>query len=165
MVNDIERYLKALHFLAGKDVSAPFQWDYEKARAEGKVLLPPPPPHISKGKYSIGDVIWNGSVTGKFGLREKELPQHIAIFGRTGGGKTNCALLLTQQLIEKQKPFLIFDWKGSYRNLSAKIYNPGVHGILRFHQPVGRESISIQCPIAYYRSRIFTTIGTIRIIL
>jgi hypothetical protein len=52
-----------------------------------------------------------------FALREKEWIQHVGIFGRSGGGKTNLGFLLVRELVKNNKPFLVFDWKRNYRDL------------------------------------------------
>ena len=39
------------------------------------------------------------------------------INGMTGAGKTNLALHVLRELRAKQKPFLVLDWKRSYRDL------------------------------------------------
>lgn len=80
-------------------------------------LLIPPPAAIAAGSYAIGQVLYGDRVVGPFGLREEEFIQHLAIFGRSGSGKTNVALGILRQLLEQGKPFLIFDWKRNYRDL------------------------------------------------
>ena len=82
-----------------------------------QILLNPPTREMSAGEYSLGKVSYNSHELYPFGLREDELLQHVALFGRTGSGKTNCGFLLINNLLEKQKPFWIFDWKRNYRNL------------------------------------------------
>lgn len=86
---------------------------YEKK----KVFLVPPSSEITRGEYPLGTVHYGDKNYGDFGIREEEWIQHIGIFGRTGSGKTNVAFLITKNLLEKQKPFLIFDWKRNYRDL------------------------------------------------
>ena len=41
----------------------------------------------------------------------------MAILGRSGAGKTNLGFLILQKLQQKNKPFLLFDWKRNYRDL------------------------------------------------
>ena len=118
-MNDINSMLNALDGLAGKDTTAPLRWKYEQARAQGNILLPPPNSINSFGEYHLGDVLWNGQEAGPFGLYASEFPQHIGIFGRTGSGKTNCALLLLWNMFKENKPFLVFDWKQTYRPFSS----------------------------------------------
>ncbi|MFH1613639.1 MAG: DUF87 domain-containing protein [Planctomycetota bacterium] len=62
-------------------------------------------------------MIYAGKELYNFGLREDEWIQHTAILGRSGAGKTNVGFLILQQLKQKKKPFLLFDWKRNYRDL------------------------------------------------
>ena len=82
-----------------------------------KVFLVPPSGEVIQGEYSLGTVFYGDKPFGDFGIREEEWIQHVGIFGRTGSGKTNVALLIIKNLFERQKPFLIFDWKRNYRDL------------------------------------------------
>jgi hypothetical protein len=74
---------------------------------------------VAGGEYPIGTVTYAGRSLYPFGLRESEWLQHIAIFGRSGAGKTNTVFLLIDNLTRHKKPFLIFDWKRNYRDLLA----------------------------------------------
>jgi DNA helicase HerA-like ATPase len=56
----------------------------------------------------------------------------MAIFGRSGAGKTNTVALLIKELVRHHKPFLIFDWKRNYRDLLA-------HGVPLEIYTVGRS--------------------------
>lgn len=91
--------------------------NYKSSFEERIILLEPPENNISKGDYHLGDVFYGDKKVGSFGLKEDEIIQHTAIFGRSGSGKTNIAYLLILEFIRKRKPFLIFDWKRSYRDL------------------------------------------------
>jgi len=82
-----------------------------------KIFLPPPLPKIADGEYQIGDVIYPEGYYSPFGIKEDEWIQHIGIFGRSGSGKTNVAYIIINELKNKKKPFLIFDWKKNYRDL------------------------------------------------
>ena len=84
-----------------------------------EVHLSAPPATTAEGAYALGHVAYNGKELHPFGLREDELIQHTAIFGRSGAGKTNTVMIFLEQLLEKAKPFLIFDWKRNYRDLIA----------------------------------------------
>lgn len=87
---------------------------------ETKVLLEPPPQELVQGEYSLGKVIYNDKLLFDFGLREKDWSRHVCITGMSGSGKTNFALNLLRNFLSAQKPFLVFDWKKSFRPL-AKI--------------------------------------------
>ncbi len=81
------------------------------------ILLPPPTAERASGEYPLGTVVYGKKEPHPFGLREDEWVQHVAIFGRSGSGKTNVAFLILKQLAQQGKPFLIFDWKRNYRDL------------------------------------------------
>ncbi len=84
------------------------------------ILLEPPPADKAAGDYSLGWVMYAGKPVCHFGLREAELPQHIAILGRSGAGKTNVGYLLVWNLLRAGKPFMALDWRRNYRHLSAR---------------------------------------------
>lgn len=88
---------------------------------ERSLLLAPPPMEIAYGEYPIGIVAYNERMLYPFGLREDEFCQHIGIFGRSGAGKTNVGFILVENLLRKDKPILILDWKRNYRDLLAYI--------------------------------------------
>jgi hypothetical protein len=79
--------------------------------------LIPPPKEQANGQYPVGFVHYAGKDLYEFGIREDEWIQHIAVLGRSGAGKTNVGFILLRELMRKQKPFLVFDWKRNYRDL------------------------------------------------
>lgn len=101
----------------------------------GTEILVPPKAKDAAGAYPLGSVIYAGREMHPFGLRESEWIQHIGIFGRTGAGKTNLGYLILEQLQKHKKPFLVFDWKRTYRDLTSL---PGFENILVFTP--GRET-------------------------
>ncbi|MCA9443306.1 MAG: DUF87 domain-containing protein, partial [Candidatus Omnitrophica bacterium] len=95
-------------------------------------LFLPPPAHISKGDYPVGEVSHLGKSFGEFGIREDEWLQHVAILGRSGSGKTNLCYSLLGSLFLRDKPILVLDWKKNYRALlktkfkdKIKVYTVG----------------------------------------
>jgi len=84
-----------------------------------QTFLSVPPREMADGEYPLGMVQYSGKEYHQFGLREEEWIQHVAIFGRSGAGKTNTVFVLLNDLLVKKKPFLIFDWKRNYRDLLA----------------------------------------------
>lgn len=80
-------------------------------------LLEPPSEADAGGDYYLGNIIYGERELHPFFLREAELLEHTAIFGRSGSGKTNVAYMLLDSLIQIKKPFLVFDWKRNYRDL------------------------------------------------
>lgn len=87
-----------------------------------EIDMAPPPSTVSYGDYPLGTVTFNGKAFGPFGLRERELSQHVLIAGRSDSGKSNTMLVLAKHLIEKRKPFLLFSFKREYRGLLS--YSP-----------------------------------------
>lgn len=90
-----------------------------------------PPEQNAAGSYELGTVLSYDKVLYPFGIREDEFIQHMAVFGRSGAGKTNTVALLIKELVRHKKPFLIFDWKRNYRDLLA-------HGVPLEIYTVGR---------------------------
>ena len=85
-----------------------------------KILLSLPPPGKARGTFNLGTVLydkprWPG------GISASELLQNMAIFGRSGAGKTNLVFHLLLQLVNKRVPFLFLDWKRTARHLLPKI--------------------------------------------
>ena len=94
----------------------------------GKLLLSLPPRQKAKGEIGLGTVLyekdrWPAGVTGS------ELLQNLAIFGRSGAGKTNLAFHVLQQLITRGTPFVFLDFKRTARHLLPssrfKVYTAG----------------------------------------
>ena len=81
-------------------------------------FLDPPPPAICAGEYRLGVVAYPPRKPfAPFGLREKEWTSHVMIVGMTGVGKATLAANILRELDRHAKPFLVFDWKRSYRQL------------------------------------------------
>ncbi len=95
-----------------------------------KILLSLPPKSKAKGLIHLGTVLYDQEKW-PFGISPSELLQNLAIFGRSGGGKTNAAFHVLLQLTQKKIPFLFLDWKRTGRHLlpllkgKANIYTPG----------------------------------------
>lgn len=89
-----------------------------KNNYQNKILLPPP---VNKsnltGVYRLGEVIYPESTYSPFGLTPEDFIKHILITGITGAGKTNLSHLILKQLAGNKQPFIVFDWKRSYRKL------------------------------------------------
>lgn len=128
-------------------------------RATTEALLPPPSPGQAAGPYKIGNVLYAERQMGTFGLLDSELPQHVAIFGRSGSGKTNLAYVLIQNFLRLKKPFLVLDWKKAYRNLqnlpegkTVQVFDPNNFRFNPFIPPPGtspkvwaRRLIEVAC--------------------
>ncbi|MFC1755524.1 ATP-binding protein [Thermoproteota archaeon] len=82
-----------------------------------KILLEPPEKDIIKGDYPLGKIIYPDKELYAFGLREQDWQRHICVSGMSGSGKTTFAFQIIGNLILKKKPFIVFDWKRSFRPL------------------------------------------------
>lgn len=85
--------------------------------SQDEAELIPPSQDQARGEYPLGWVTYSGKNLYEFGLRENEWIQHMAILGRSGGGKTNLGFQILTNLKNNGKPFLVFDWKRNYRDL------------------------------------------------
>jgi len=104
--DQIEHYLE---LLAAKYIP--------QSLGQDEAELIPPSQEQARGEYPLGWVTYSGKNLYEFGLRENEWIQHMAILGRSGGGKTKLGFQILTGLKKKGKPFLVFDWKRNYRDL------------------------------------------------
>jgi len=103
------------------------------------ILLPPPSREDASGEFPLGTVVYGKTELFPLHLRRENFIKHIAISSITGGGKTNVAQILLLGLLERNVPFLVVDWKRSYRALRA-LNRPNTQKIRVF--TVGRKSAS-----------------------
>ncbi len=95
-----------------------------------KVLLSLPPQRTAFGEIKLGKILYDAEKW-TFGLSRTEITQNLAIFGRSGAGKTNVAFLLLSQLSRKGIPWIFLDWKRTARHLvpqlsgRVNLYTPG----------------------------------------
>ena len=89
----------------------------KEALTNQQILLRPPSPKDSTGSYLLGDVMYNDKKYQPLYLRQKDFSKQVGIFAVTGEGKTNLAYLLALQMLDKKVPFMVIDWKRSWRNL------------------------------------------------
>jgi len=116
LVSDPEERLLIRHLL--ENLYNHYVDDY---RSEKILLSPPSTLKQLLGQYPLGEV-WYTRPFYPFSLTEKELTQHISIFGRTGAGKS---YLVKSLLSHLAKAFLVFDWKGTYRDTGSPIITLG----------------------------------------
>ena len=102
---------------------------------DSSILLEPPIKQNIQGEYPLAQVEYNGKELFSFGLNEKDWPRHMCITGMSGSGKTTFAFKILDNFIKKQKPFLVLDWKKSFRPLTNINQN-----LLTF--TVGNEKVS-----------------------
>lgn len=81
------------------------------------IRLPPPEENAALGEFYLGTVAYGPKPLFPLFLRRENFIKHIGIFSITGGGKTNVAQLLLLGLLRAGVPFLVMDWKRSYRDL------------------------------------------------
>jgi len=81
------------------------------------ILLEPPEKSAVAGEYPLSKVIYAGKELFDFSLKETDWPRHVCISGMSGSGKTTLALKILENFIKNDKPFLVFDWKKSFRPL------------------------------------------------
>ena len=96
-------------------IHALFQKKLNTSLLDDRILLIPP--EKLEGDYTIGIIKYADKEFGSFCLRDQDLIRHICVSGMSGSGKTNMAYILLQDLIKIKKPFLVFDWKKSFRPL------------------------------------------------
>lgn len=105
-----------------------------------KILLPPPASEVAGGEFFLGHVLYRNEPHFPLYLRSENFIKHIGIFSITGAGKTNAAQTLLLGLLAKNIPFLVLDWKRSYRALLT-LRHPEVSRIRVYS--VGRRSGSM----------------------
>jgi len=84
---------------------------------KSQIFLEPPKKEQVAGDYPVGTVCYANTDLHTFNLREHDLQRHICITGMSGSGKTTLAYQLLKNLVDKNKPFLVMDWKKSFRPL------------------------------------------------
>jgi hypothetical protein len=87
------------------------------ALSKQKILLEPPALNNSSGSFVLGDIFYNDKKLHPLYLRPEDFIKQVGIFSVTGEGKTNLAHLLALQLLRSKTPFMVIDWKRSWRNL------------------------------------------------
>lgn len=108
--------------------------------SQPEILLNPPAQEESTGSFLVGDVLYKGQTLHSLYLRPEDYIKQIGIFAITGEGKTNLAYLLALQLLKAKIPFLVIDWKRSWRNLlSLRDEIPELKDLRVF--TIGREVI------------------------
>lgn len=80
-------------------------------------LFPPPPPERCLGTFDLGKTLYAGKDGYLFGLRLSELTRHVGLYGSSGCGKTNALALIVDGLVNHRVPFLLLDFKRSFRGL------------------------------------------------
>jgi hypothetical protein len=84
------------------------------------VLLEPPREGLIDGTYNLATISYARKKLFEFNLREQDWQRHICVTGMSGSGKTTFAFKIIEALNKHNKPYLIFDWKKSFRPLSVE---------------------------------------------
>ena len=144
-MSEIDNAYRALKGLIGGTADILLA-DYRMRLLNGEVLLQPPSIQQSNpnGEFPIGYAVSGMKALYPFSLSKRDFPQHTLITGSTGTGKTNLALLLIQQLAKAGIPFMIFDFKQSFRSLIAEF--PDVH-IYTIGKEISPFSVNIIKPL------------------
>jgi hypothetical protein len=93
-------------------------------------LLSLPTLKVSQGDFHVGTIVYD-EPKWSIGISRGEMLQSMAIFGRSGSGKTNLVFHLLEELLKKGVAFLFLDWKQTARHLlpflkrSIGVYTPG----------------------------------------
>ena len=112
----------------------------EEPLEKQQILLEPPNEEDSRGTYLLGDIIYNKKKLHELHLEPEDFQKQIGIFAITGEGKTNLAYLLALQLLKSKTPFMVIDWKRSWRNLlSLKNKHPELNNVQVY--TIGRETL------------------------
>ena len=88
---------------------------------ERKALLSLPPKQRIRGAFNLGTVFYE-QPKWPAGISAGELLQNLAIFGRSGAGKTNLTFHIIKQLMAKQVPVVFLDWKRTARHLLPQLH-------------------------------------------
>lgn len=103
------------------------------------ILLPPPSAADAAGEFFLGHILYGDKTQYPLYLRRENFQKHVGCFSITGGGKTNVAQNLLLGLLTQKIPFLVLDWKRSYRALYT-LNHPEVKKIQIYS--VGRKTAS-----------------------
>ena len=117
------RYLNADKLDEKNEIFQVFASLYQKhlnKLLDNSVLLEPPKEDLVDGEYPLAHVSYANKTLFWFSLREQDWPRHVCVTGMSGSGKTNFAMNVLKNFVEKEKPFLVFDWKKSFRPLINK---------------------------------------------
>lgn len=131
------------------------------------ILLEPPPQDKVRGEHPLGTVVYADKPVCSFGLHESDLPQHVAILGRSGAGKTNVGYILVSNLLRARKAFTVLDWRGNYehfaqthRDHGVLILNPGEPKSLSFNPLEPPPNLTYNQAEAYLRDIVSVVCST-----
>lgn len=132
-VQNREKFAQEIEIIAEKFLK-------EQPLENRQILLEPPTRGNSKGKYLLGEVIYNKDKLHSLYLNPEDYLKQVGIFAITGEGKTNLAYLLAINLAKSKTPFMVIDWKRSWRNLlSLKDKHPELKNVQVY--TIGRDTL------------------------
>lgn len=117
--------------------------------SQNKIILEPPSPD-SDGEFFIGNILYNGEPYNnqQLYLQKEDFIKQVGVFAITAEGKTNLAFLMALQLLKKKIPFLVIDWKRTWRNLfSLKEQIPELEDVLIF--TIGKDKDTNPSPFKW----------------
>lgn len=123
-------------------------------RQEKLVLTPPSKFEELYGEYPAGMVYYADKPLYPFAFLERELLQHIGVFGRTGAGKTCFVKGLLLGQLRLRRPFIVFDWKTNYTDLvagSVLLFVPGSESFPFHFNPLSLDGIPPEYRKTYQR--------------
>ena len=88
-----------------------------KSLLNDEIMLEPPMEEAIKGEFQLGKIVYAENELYPFCLRSNDWIRHMCVTGMSGSGKTTFAYTILGAMIIKKKPFLVFDWKRSFRPL------------------------------------------------
>ncbi|MFH1641686.1 MAG: DUF87 domain-containing protein [Nanoarchaeota archaeon] len=89
----------------------------DESMLDQSVILNMPKNDMS-ADYNLGEISFPNKQPKIFGLRAKDWTRHVCITGMSGSGKTTFALRILSTFIKNKMPFIVFDWKRSFRRLT-----------------------------------------------
>ncbi len=82
---------------------------------DNQIHLPPTSTSSRVGDFALGTIIYSNQSFCPLYLNQSDFVKHVNICGITGSGKTNMGHILLTKLSEVQIPFLVIDWRRSWR--------------------------------------------------
>ena len=118
------------------------------------VLTPPTKWEELDGQVPLG-MVWHTRPLYPFALLERELTQHLGVFGRTGAGKS---FLVRGLLAHLTTPVLVFDWKSTYRD-AGQVFTPDNFSFNPLDLPHRRQVIELMLESYFEDLRLLTVEG------
>jgi hypothetical protein len=130
-------------------LNALYQKHLSESLLNEQILLEPPQKELIGGPYPLGNVLYGTKTLYPFGLREKDWMRHVCVTGMSGSGKTNFAFHILGNFIYHKKPFLVFDWKKSFRPLTKmneqlRLYTVGDERVANFKLNINKPPVGVE---------------------